>query len=201
MSNTTNTLAGRISALEASQARSLALLEQLVGGGASPAKGRKAKATTTRKPATRKGKGKAAKAKAEGPLFLTAGRRKAFIAAHEWAEDHTSTRRLAELVVVEGMPLVEGWAVGEGYRALFGEAKPAKASKKAAPKAKAKGKKAQRTAAVVTPAAPAKVPAADGPRRANGTIAPKSEWALREALAETGKFDRHEIDRVLEARI
>lgn len=35
---------------------------------------------------------------------------------------------------------------------------------------------------------------AEAPRRADGTITPKREWAVREALAATGKYDRHEID-------
>lgn len=38
------------------------------------------------------------------------------------------------------------------------------------------------------------------PRRANGTIAPKSEWALREKLADTGQFDRYEIDDIVAAK-
>lgn len=40
---------------------------------------------------------------------------------------------------------------------------------------------------------------AEGPRRADGTCTPKAEWAKRFALAETGAFDRHEIDRAMQA--
>ena len=40
----------------------------------------------------------------------------------------------------------------------------------------------------------------EAPRRADGTATPKREWALREQLAMTGKFDRFEIDaKVAEA--
>jgi hypothetical protein len=78
-----------------------------------------------------------------------------------------------------------------------------KAAPKASKKAKAKARKAEveKVAAKVEADAPAKArPAgADAPRRADGTITPKSEWALREALAETGKFDRHEIDAAVSA--
>lgn len=38
---------------------------------------------------------------------------------------------------------------------------------------------------------------ADGPRDAQGHITPRSEWALREALIETGQFDRFEVDALV----
>lgn len=57
------------------------------------------------------------------------------------------------------------------------------------PKGKGKGKGAQ-VVAVVEDAAPARRTgssvAANGPRRADGTITPKREWALRERLAAQG---------------
>lgn len=41
-------------------------------------------------------------------------------------------------------------------------------------------------------------PTDDGaPRRADGSVTPKAEWALRMALAESGTFDAAEIDRVV----
>ncbi len=50
------------------------------------------------------------------------------------------------------------------------------------------------------PLTEAQVAHREAPRRANGTCPPKREWALREQLAMTGKFDRHEIDaKVAEA--
>lgn len=54
---------------------------------------------------------------------------------------------------------------------------------------------------VKTPAkAKARPVGADAPRRADGTVTPKREWALREHLAETGQYDRFEIDaKVAEA--
>lgn len=57
----------------------------------------------------------------------------------------------------------------------------------------------KRSVAKVEANAPAKVPASEAPRRADGTITPKSEWALRESLAESGRFDRHEIDAIVAA--
>lgn len=71
-----------------------------------------------------------------------------------------------------------------------------------------KGKKAKVTAPVVAEvkrSQKAKVTsttvAASKPRNAQGQITPKEEWALRESLAETGKYDREEIDtKVAEAR-
>lgn len=54
------------------------------------------------------------------------------------------------------------------------------------------------TEAPAKPRTPAQIAAAErlasAPRRADGTITPESEWVAREALAETGKFDRFEID-------
>lgn len=61
-------------------------------------------------------------------------------------------------------------------------------TKAKAPKAKAKG---AQVVAVTSDA----TPAYEAPRRADGTITPKREWVLREQLAETGRFDRHQIDR------
>lgn len=64
-------------------------------------------------------------------------------------------------------------------------------------KSKGKGKGAQVVAVVedATPARNVSHVASDAPRRADGTITPKREWALREQLALTGKFDRHQIDK------
>lgn len=75
-------------------------------------------------------------------------------------------------------------------------------------KASKKGKKAKVTAPVVAEvrrSQKAKVTtttvAASKPRNAQGQITPKEEWSLRESLAETGKYDREEIDaKVAEAR-
>lgn len=57
--------------------------------------------------------------------------------------------------------------------------------------------KAPKVVAEVAAAAPAKERAADGPRDAMGRITPKAEWAQREALALTGSYDRHEIDKIM----
>ena len=62
------------------------------------------------------------------------------------------------------------------------------------PKAAKAPKARKATVAKVSASQPAKVRAADGPRNALGHITPQSEWALRESLALTGEFDRHEID-------
>lgn len=193
MSNTT-----RITALESAvvtladqQAQIIALLEGRAKA-ASTKPGRKA--TTAKRKGT---KGRAAQPQAPAVRYLSSKSRKDFIKAHGWAEDHTSTRALAELVVVGGQPLAKGWAVGEGYRSLFADATP----KAAKPAKKASKKGAKRTAAKVEASAPAKVRAAEGPRDAKGHITPKAQWALRERLAESGKFDRHEIDTIVEAQL
>lgn len=73
-----------------------------------------------------------------------------------------------------------------------------KASKPASKKASKKGSKTEKVAAKVEADSPAKVRAADGPRRADGSITPKTQWDLRESLADSGKFDRHEIDAIVE---
>lgn len=72
-----------------------------------------------------------------------------------------------------------------------------KAGKKAG-KAKKAGK--TKVTAEVTDAQPAVLRAADGPRNAAGHITNKREWGLRETLADSGKYDRHQIDaKVAEA--
>lgn len=66
-----------------------------------------------------------------------------------------------------------------------------------------------RQVAQVEAAAPAKTErkpvgenhASQGPRDALGRITPKSQWDMREALAETGKFDRHEIDNIVASQV
>lgn len=80
-----------------------------------------------------------------------------------------------------------------------------KAERKAAKKAR-KAQEAAQAVAVIVPSEPAKAkpltPAQeariDAPRRADGTMTPRSEWALREALAMTGKYDRYEVDALVE---
>jgi hypothetical protein len=58
-------------------------------------------------------------AKAPKVTCLTKDTRKAFIKAHEWAQDGMSTQCLASMAVIEGLPLAKGWAIGEGYRRMF----------------------------------------------------------------------------------
>jgi hypothetical protein len=57
------------------------------------------------------------------------------------------------------------------------------------------------TEAPAKPRTPAQKAAAErlaaAPRRADGTVTPESEWAAREALALTGKWDRFEIDALI----
>ncbi len=140
--------------------------------------------------------------------------------------EERSTKALAG-AVVNGAPLEAGWAVGPRYAEMFGaegmvtrerqnglaealvEPKKAKGGKK-------KGRKAQRVAAQVEPQVKAKAerapepeygteawiawarPTDDGaPRRADGTATPKSEWAKRMTLAESGLFDAKQIDAAL----
>jgi hypothetical protein len=189
MSNTTITLARQILA---QNERLLAMLE----GGAPVTEAPKAERETRKARKTRKAA--APKVEATGTRLLTQDSRKAFIAAHDWAVEHTSTRALVEAVVVGGQPLSDGWDIGPKYRAMFADA----------PKS-SKGKKGKaRVAAQVEPEAPAKVRkpvgenhASQGPRDAKGRITPKETWETREALAMTGKVGREEIDALVDSGI
>lgn len=155
----------------------------------------------------------------EGARCLTKSNRQQFIADHDWAQPGMSTSALANAVLVDGQPLTGVWAIGPKRVALYtGNEAPVtgpavgkvdKAASKAERKAakKAAKKAAQQVLVQVEPEAPAKTltPAQqariDAPRDALGRVTPKAEWPLREALAETGKYDRKEIDaKVAEAR-
>lgn len=97
---------------------------------------------------------------------------------------HNGTFVTVASAIADGLMNADGTVSGKA-------AKKAKASKVEAPKAKAK----VQVTAKVTPAEPAKVRAADGPRNAQGHITHKREWELREALAMTGEYDRYQIDK------
>jgi len=103
--------------------------------------------------------------------------------------------------IVAGVSVRE--AIAQGLMTATGDLPGvAKATGKAAPKVepkvtpKAEPKKARQVAKVEADA-PAKERAASGPRDAMGRITPKAQWDLRESLAMTGKFDRHEIDAIV----
>lgn len=123
----------------------------------------------------------------EGKTCLVSGNRKQFIADHDWAQPGMSVLALSVAVLRDGQKLVKPWAIGprntervaKGATPLVAEAKPAK---------KAKAKKTA-TVAKVTKAEPAKVF-----RRANGTIAPKTEYAVREVLEAQG-LTRKQVDK------
>lgn len=105
MNNDTLTIARQILA---QNERLLALIEA-----DAPAKvTRPAKAAKAAKP-------QVSAPKAAKVTCLTKGNRKAFIKAHEWAQDGMSTQCLASMAVIEGLPLAKGWAIGEGYRQMF----------------------------------------------------------------------------------
>lgn len=153
-----------------------AVTEALSGNVEAPAK--PAKAKTTKAKGARKTKArKPASTTIEGKTCLVSANRKQFIADHEWAQDGSSVRQLATAVLVDGQPLVGNWAIGPNRtRLILGDAPAAKPAKK--------GKKAKKTQAVV-----ADVKATDAAkpcRRANGTIAPKTEWDTRRKLADKG---------------
>lgn len=192
----------RLDAIESKVDRILAALE--AGKSEAPVT-RSTTRKATRKPATRSTKAAAPKAAAP-TRFLTTRSREEFIAAHEWAQAGMSTKALAEAVLLEGEVLVKGWAIGprRTEMVLTGEAlvdadvKPAKKARKAKKPVKPATKApAKKVAAKVEADTPAKAHASSGPRDALGHITPKAEWAMREALAETGKFDRHEIDAIV----
>jgi hypothetical protein len=117
---------------------------------------------------------KATKVEAEGTSFSDL---RAALKAHK-ASGAVPSQHNGTFVTVKS-------AIADGLMNADGTVGKAKAS---TPKAKAKG-------AQVVAVTSDKVRAADGPRRADGSITPKREWALREQLAETGKFDRHQIDK------
>jgi len=157
-------------------------------------------------------KAKGTKAAPKGEVrYLTRKNQAAFKRTHKWAQG-LSVNAIAEAVVAGEQELTGPWAIGEGRKTkvLTGEfgtpsvgtKSAAKAKKSSAKKgSKAKGRKGTRQVAKVDANAPAKVRPADGPRDAMGRITPRSEWALRESLAETGKFDRHEIDAAVAAQV
>jgi len=133
---------------------------------------------TPKATATKAAKGKTTKAKAtEGTPFPVL---KAALKAHKASgaipAQHNGTYVSVRSAITDGLMNADGTLPGT-------KAKAPKATK-----AKAKG------AQVVAVASDA-TPAYEAPRRADGTITPKREWALREQLAETGKFDRYQIDK------
>lgn len=121
------------------------------------AKGKKKGSKKARKTATRVATGTTI----EGKTCLVAGNRKQFIADHDWARPGTSTNDLVRAVAA-GAELVGNWAIGPKYAAKHG------------------------VAATPTPAATPAAPKATVFRRANGQVAPKSEWAIREVLEAQG---------------
>lgn len=129
------------------------------------AKGSKKGSKKARKTATRVATGSTI----EGKTCLVAGNRKQFIADHDWAQPGTSTNALVQAVAA-GAELVGNWAIGPKYAAKHGV-----------------------TAATPTPAATPAAPKATVFRRANGQVAPKSEWAIREVLEAQG-LSRTEVD-------
>lgn len=170
-----STITKRIDALESSIGRIENLLLQAIEGAPKATRKGKARKATTKKAAP----------KADVTVrHLVRKNRPAFVKAHPWAAG-LSTSQIAEAVVSGTQSCESGWAIGERRTAMV-EAK--------APKAKTT-KRTKRVVAEVKADAPAK--AADAPRNARGHITPRSEWALRENLAETGKFDRHEIDAIV----
>lgn len=195
-------LSTRVANLESSQAEilnTLGGLQDLLGQiaqavtGTTPApiaapvvKGEVVKVTTA-KPAA-----KARPVAIEGKRCLTSKNRLDFIADHDWAQPGTSTSALATAVLVDGQPLTGNWAIGpKRSEIILGKTDTPTAPVVAA---KVEGK------APAKPLTPAQQAHRDAPRRADGTCPPKREWALRESLAESGKFDRHEIDaKVAEA--
>lgn len=167
-----------------------------------------AKPTVTRKPKARNTPNRkpVVNGTVEGARCLTRHNRAQFIADHSWAKDlppaQRSTSALARLVIEGGMPLVGSWAIGpRRAETITGKAQPVTGPAVKAGKKAKKGKKGKTVVqAVVEVAAPAKAltPAqqarVEAPRDALGRVTPKVEWPLREALAESGKYDRHEID-------
>lgn len=197
------TTAGRISALESGLDSLESKIDALLGHFA-PADAPKA---STKAKRSAKGKGKATPT-AE-VRYLTRKNRAAFVKAHPWAQG-LGTNAIAEAVVSGAQTTVKGWAIGNGRTERVttgsfgtpsvGTKTAAKAAKSSAKKGSKKGAKRTRQVAKVDADAPAKVRPADGPRDAQGRITPRSEWALRESLAETGKFDRFEIDAAVKAQ-
>ena len=196
MSRNTPTLAALSARMDTFEQKFDLLLERL-GAPVEPTpkagkKGKKAKATTPKVSPKVSNTPKAPQRTIEGKRCLTSGNREQFIAAHDWAERGMSTRQLAEAVLLDGQPLTGNWAIGPKRTAMVLGDTPvvpatvvvAENTRKAPAKRKAMTAKQREVA--------------ESPRRANGTIPPRKEWALREMLAETGKYDRHEIDAKVE---
>lgn len=209
---TKNTLSNRVAALESGQATILAgqarleamlgrLAESALGATPTPAvaapvvKGEVTKVVDTpAKPAP-----KAKVTAIEGKRCLTAKNREAFIADHAWATKGMSTKALSEAVVVGGQPLTGTWAIGPkrtqmileaGLYADLANTPTFEIDKDDAPvvAAKVEGTKPAKERT------PAQKAADEAPLDANGKRTKKCEWAIREALADSGKYDRNEID-------
>ena len=145
-----------------------------------------AKATKAPKTARKTKVRKAASTTIEGKTCLVQANRKQFIADHDWAQPGTSTNGLVQLVA-DGAELTGNWAIGPRYATKYGIDQEADA--KPANKPAKKGKKAKKAKAAKVEAKPK----ATVYRRANGTIAPKGEWAIR-AILEGGGLSRAEVD-------
>lgn len=175
-------------------------LEQglMLGDGTLPGKGSKA------------GKGKATEAKAGRPVrtpeqvAAAEAKRQAQFEAFRGLQAALRAHKEAGLIrkgITVKEAIAEGLIDGTGallraedaaMDAAVGE--PTKAERKAAKKAK----KAAKQAAALEADKPARTTVAnEAPRRADGTITPKVEWADREALAMSGMFDRHQIDAII----
>lgn len=138
--------------------------------------------------------------------------RPAFVEAHAWAKELPAAERGTSTLVAmveAGAPLAEGWALPSGtVKAKIAEAK---ARKEATPQVVAVVE-AAKPARKVSERAPepeygteawiawARPTDEGAPRRADGTAAPKREWAARIALAESGLFDRKQIDAAMAAQ-
>ena len=183
------TTAARMTALEtrfdAFEAKFDRVLTALEGRVTEPVETKPAKASKKGKKA--KASAKASKAaKAEAPKGKPFGELREILKAHKAAGLVEAGISVKQMIEAGRM---------DTFGNLLGDA----------PKAPAKGKKARKVVAEVAPEAPAKAKrevsenhvARVAPRRADGTIPPKSEWAMRESLAETGRFDRYEIDSIV----
>lgn len=118
---------------------------------------------------------KAAGTTIAGKTCLVSKNRKQFIADHG-AKPGSSVRELCLAVASGEITLVGNWAIGPRNAERFGVTTPA-----------AETAPAPKTAVKVF-------------RRANGTTAPKSEWAIRAALEAQG-LDRKEVDEKTAAAV
>lgn len=203
------TLTTRVSALETGVAEikgSLALIAEHFGLN-------KPEAVAVEAAPAKAAKGKGKKAKAAKAQVVAAPTTKVLtrVSLREFKATKAGKAYAAANPGASASGILDGrFPMPEGFHAPTGERKAAiaewKEQQAEAPKAKKgkKGKGAKGTKEVVvavmetsakartlTPAQQARI---EAPRRADGTVTPKVEWPLRESLALSGKYDRHEID-------